>query len=162
MALLAESRSAEARSADARLGQLEDHEAIRALIAAYGPLADAGDAHGVAGLWCDDGEYAAAGYGVAKGRTAIAALIEGATHQALMAQGCAHVLTLPAITLSSDTAIAVNHSLVLRNTGEIYEIWRASANRWALEKHRSKWLVRRRDNHPLDCSAAARALLTLA
>jgi len=34
-----------------RLQALEDREAIRALIARYGPLADSGDAAGVAALW---------------------------------------------------------------------------------------------------------------
>ena len=150
------------KAPEARLAALEDREAIRALIASYGPLADAGDARGVAGLWCEDGEYAPAGYGVAKGRAAIAALIEGETHQSLMAQGCAHVLSTPAITVDGSTAVATNHSLVLRNCGDTYEVWRASANRWALEKQGGEWLVRRRDNHPLDGSAAARALLGLA
>lgn len=148
-----------AKTADARLAALEDHEAIRAVIAAYGPLADAGDAQGVAALWCADGEYAPAGYRVAKGRGEIAELIEGETHQALMARGCAHVLSSPAVALNGDEAVATNHSLVLRRKGDGHEVWRASANRWALERCDGRWLIRRRDNHQLDGTAAARALL---
>ena len=52
---------------EARLQALEDAEAIRTLIARYGPLADQGDAEGVAQLWSEDGSYAIAGFGEARG-----------------------------------------------------------------------------------------------
>lgn len=68
-----------AEDTNSRIGRLEDIEAIRNLIASYGPLADSGDAAGVAALWTEDGEYDVGGYGIAKGRMAIAALIDGST-----------------------------------------------------------------------------------
>jgi hypothetical protein len=40
-----------------RLRRAEDELAIARLMASYGPLADAGDADAVAGLWAEDGEY---------------------------------------------------------------------------------------------------------
>jgi uncharacterized protein (TIGR02246 family) len=145
----------------ARLQALEDREAIRNLIASYGPLADSGDAAGVAALWTEDGIYAVGGFGESRGRDAIAALIAGETHQRLMADGCAHLLGPVAITLDGDHATATGHSVVLRHTGSGFEVYRVSANRWALLRTSDGWRVARRDNAMLDGSAAARALLSL-
>lgn len=41
-----------------RLRRPEDELAIARLMASYGPLADAGDADAVAGLWAEDGDAA--------------------------------------------------------------------------------------------------------
>jgi uncharacterized protein (TIGR02246 family) len=145
----------------ARLQALEDREAIRNLIASYGPLADSGDAAGVAALWTEDGIYAVGGFGESRGRDAIAALIAGETHQRLMADGCTHLLGPVAITLDGDHATATGHSVVLRHIGSGFEVYRVSANRWALLRTSDGWRVARRDNAMLDGSAAARALLSL-
>ena len=142
-----------------RVQALEDREAIRALIASYGPLADSGDAAGVAALWTPDGVYAVGGMGEASGRDAIAALIEGPLHQGLMADGCAHVLGPVAIQLETDRATATGHSVVFRRAGDGFEAWRASANRWALVRTETGWLVERRDNRVLDGAEAARCLI---
>jgi uncharacterized protein (TIGR02246 family) len=142
-----------------RLQALEDREAVRELIASYGPLADAGDAHGVAALFTEDGVYAVGGMGEAAGRAAIAALIEGDTHQHLLADGCAHLLGPVAIELSGDTAIARGHSLVIRHVDGRFEIYRAAANLWQLIRTPDGWRVKRRDNALLNGAAAARALL---
>lgn len=144
---------------EGRLQALEDRAAIADLIAAYGPLADNGDATGVAASWSEDGCYDVGGFGVAEGRAAIAALIESETHQALLAQGCAHMLSPHHITLSGDSAEAVGYSVVFRRSGDGYEAWRVSANRWQLVRTAAGWRVSRRINRPLDGSADARALL---
>ena len=146
-------------AAESRLQQLQDADAIRNLIAGYGPLADAGDAQGVAALWAEDGEYDVGGFAVARGRDQITALIDDPFHCELMAQGCAHVLSPPAIALDEDRATAVNHSLVLRREGEGYAVWRAAANRWELVRTGEGWRVARRVNRPLDGSEDARTLL---
>ena len=135
---------------EARLQALEDREAIRDLIARYGPLADSGDAAGVAALWTEDGSYAVHGFADAVGHAEIAALIDGPYHQQLMADGCAHVLGPVAIDLAGDSATARGHSLVLRWTGSQFEVRRVAANRWELV---------RRENALLQGAAAARALL---
>lgn len=144
----------------ARLRALEDREAVRSLIASYGPLADSGDAEGVAALWTEDGVYAVGGMGEATGRQAIAALINGPVHRGLMAQGCAHILGPVTIQLEGDTATASGHSLVVRCVDEMFEVYRVSANRWDLVRGVSGWRVRRRENRLLDGSEAARALLS--
>lgn len=151
-----------ADSAAARLQALEDREAIRDLIARYGPRADSGDAAGVAALFAADGVYAVGGMGEARGHAAIAALIEGPEHRALMARGCAHVLGAPAIELDGDRATARCHSVVLARAGQGWEPVRVSANRWLLQRSPAGWRVTRRDNALLDGSEAARVLLASA
>lgn len=145
----------------ARLQRLEDLEDIRALIAQYGPLADSGEAQALSELWCEGGEYEVVGYAAARGRKAIAGLIEGADHQALMADGCAHLLGPVAIELDGDRATARGHSVVLRHTAGGFEVFRVSANRWALERRGEGWRVVHRANALLDGQEAARLLLTL-
>lgn len=148
-------------SLDQRLQNLEDREAIRDLIARYGPLADRGDAAGVAALWTPEGRYSITGFGDATGHCEIAALIEGATHQQLMAGGCAHLLGPVAVDLRGDQAIAVGHSVVLRWTGAQFEAARVSANRWELVRTDKGWRVALRENALLTGEDAARALLDL-
>lgn len=143
-----------------RLRTLEDREAIRDLIARYGPLADAGDPQAVAALWSEDGSYTVGGMGEARGRSAIAALISGPMHQSLLDDGCAHVLTSPAIDLAGDSAVARCHSVVFRHEDGEWAAVRVSANRWELARTSAGWRVVRRENALLDGAAAARALLS--
>ena len=100
------------------------------------------------------------GFAAAVGREAVAGLIAGPVHQQLLADGCAHVLGPVAIDLAGDTAKARGHSVVLRWTGERFEVHRVSANRWELVRGAEGWQVTRRDNALLQGNAAARALLT--
>ena len=143
----------------ARVRALEDREAIRDLIAAYGPAADRGDSAGAAALWQEEGRYDVGGYGISQGRAAIAALMEGDTHQGLIAGGVAHVLSPPRITLDGDRATAVGYSCVFRRTGDAFEAYRIAANRWTLSRGAEGWRVDERINRLLDGDAAARALL---
>ena len=138
---------------ESRIRRLEDIEAIRNLIASYGPMADSGDAEGVAALWSENGSYDVGGFGVSTGRQAIAALITGETHKGLMAQGCAHVMSPHHITLDGAKAVATGYSTVFRKNGEAYEAWRVSANRWELARQSDgSWLVDLRINRPVDGS----------
>lgn len=146
-----------------RLLALEDREAIRDLIASYGPLADTGDAQALAALWTDDGVYEVVGFAQARGHAAIAALIEGPVHQALLNDGCAHVLGPVAVTLQGDTAVARGHSIVFRKGADGFEAHRVSANRWTLVRTADAdgmgWRVAHRANALLDGAATARILL---
>jgi ketosteroid isomerase-like protein len=144
---------------EARLRAVEDREAIRDLIASYGPLADSGNAEAVAELWIEDGSYVVGGIAEAKGGAAIAALLTSETHRALMADGCAHMLGPVVIDLEGDRAVARGHSAVFRNGATGFEVWRVSANRWELVRTADGWRVERRFNAPLDGSYAAQALL---
>ena len=148
----------------ARLQRLEDLEAIRALIANYGPLADSGKAQALAQLWSEGGEYEVVGFASAKGHEAIAGMIDGPVHRGLMADGCAHLLGPVAIDLDGDRAIARGHSVVMRHvagkSAGRFEVHRVSANRWMLERRSDGWRVVHRANALLDGQEAARVLLT--
>ncbi|MEC3948233.1 nuclear transport factor 2 family protein [Sphingobium sp. HWE2-09] len=143
----------------ARLAVLEDREAIRGLIARYGPLADAGDCAGAAALWTEDGIYDVGGFGIYRGRPAIQALLEGESHQALIHGGAAHLLSPPVITLDGDRATAQSYSVVFRKVGESWQAHRVSSNGWDLIRTKEGWRVARRVNRLLDGSADARALI---
>lgn len=144
---------------ESRLAELEDREAIRNLIARYGPLADSGNAAAIAAMWCEDGVYEVGGYGEHTGHDAIAALFTAGTHLELMRGGCAHILGPLHISIDGPQAVAVGHSCVFRHTASGFEAWRVSANRWELLKAGGRWRVGRRSNRPLDGSEAARLLL---
>ncbi len=148
-------------TSEARLRALEDREAIREIIARYGPLADSGNAVAVAALWTSDGVYAVDGFPEARGHAAIAALIEGLVHQDLMARGCAHLLGSPTITLSGDQAEALCHCVVFRKGRDGWHAVRVAANRWQLVRTAEGWRARRRDNALLDGRDAARALFAV-
>jgi len=144
----------------ARLQTLEDREAIRDLIARYGPLADAGEADALASLWTEGGVYDVVGFATAKGHAKIAALIDGPAHRALLADGCAHLLGPVAIDLDGDEAVARGHSVVFRHGPGGFTAFRVAANRWTLERRFEGWRVVHRANALLDGEEAARTLLT--
>ncbi|MDE2597553.1 MAG: nuclear transport factor 2 family protein [Sphingomonadales bacterium] len=152
-------QTGELRALSARLALLEDREAIRDLIATYGPLADCGDSAALARLWTEDGEYEVVGFATAYGQAEIAALIEADYHRALMADGCAHLLGPVAVEVSGDTALARGHSVVFRHSPEGFAAHRVAANRWELVRTEQGWRARRRSNALLDGAAAARVLL---
>jgi len=143
----------------ARLTALEDREAVRELIARYGPLADCGDARALAELWTEDGEYVVTGFATARGHSEIAALIDGPVHRQLMADGCAHILGPAVVTVVGDAATARCHSLVLRHEAGSFVVHRVSANRWTFRRTPQGWRAVRRENALLDGTEAARALL---
>lgn len=144
----------------ARLQALEDREAIRELVAQYGPLADCGDAQALAALWCEDGAYEVVGFATARGHAEIAALIDGPVHRQLMADGCAHVLGPLTVRVDGDRASARGHSVVFRHGAGGFEAYRVSANRWTLVRTGQGWRVAHRANALLDGDEAARILLS--
>lgn len=145
---------------EARLRRLEDLEAIRELIARYGPLADAGDIEDMAELFLPDGRYSIAGFAEAQGREAISALLDTPSHRQLMQDGCAHLLGPVTITLKGDSATAAGHSIVFRHRDSEFAVFRVAANRWHLQRATDgQWVVARRENALLDGSEAARQLL---
>jgi uncharacterized protein (TIGR02246 family) len=140
---------------------LEDHLEILNLVAAYGPLVDAGDADGTAELWTQDGTYDVDS-GCYEGRSGIAAMVRSAPHQRLLERGCAHVTTPPAVAVDGDAAVAVTHSqLVVRSSSGGFDVVRATAHRWELVCGADGWRVHRRTSRLLGGDAAARDLLAL-
>lgn len=143
----------------ARVRELEDREAIRNVIAAYGPAVDRGDSAGAARLFTDDGAYDVGGYGVHKGREAIEALFEAETHQGLIMNGAAHFLSPMRIDLNGDVATATGYSAVFTWADGAFKAHRIAANRWDMERVGGAWRVKLRVNRLLDGAEEARALL---
>jgi hypothetical protein len=141
-----------------RVQRLDDQAAIYQLIANYGPAADSGWSEMAAALWTDDGIYDAQ-VGAWQGREAIAGMISGPTHQGYIHEGCAHVLTMPYITVDGDAAVATCYGQLFRNDGENFRIWRVTATRWELVREADGWHIANRVNKLLDGDAEARALL---
>jgi len=145
----------------ARVLELEDREAIRNLIASYGPAVDNGDTARAGQTWSAEGQYDIDGFGVVEGPTAIAALLDGPNHQDLIAGGAAHVLSPVEIVLAGDEATAVGYSCVFRWAGEGFEAFRIAANRWTLARTDGGWRIETRVNRLLNGAAQARAILGL-
>lgn len=138
---------------------MEDREAIRDLIARYGPLVDSGRVAEAAALWAEDGVYEVGGYGEYVGPAAICELLEGPDHQGLIARGAAHVLSPPVIALDGDRAVAQTYSVVFRRAETSWEAYRVAANEWQLRRTAEGWRVQRRINRLLDGAAEARELI---
>lgn len=143
---------------EARLRVLEDEREIARLIAAYGPLVDAGAADEVAALWTDDGVYDVDEVYL-EGVDAIARMVKSGAHQAWIRGGCAHVVGPPRITLDGDEAVAVCHSLMIVHTDGGFVVRRATANHWQLRRTDRGWRATIRTNRVLDGRAESPALL---
>lgn len=134
---------------ESRLRRLEDEREIAQLIAAYGPLVDAGAADEVADLWTAGGIYDVDEVYL-EGREQLAAMVRSRPHQAWIQGGCAHFVGPARITVDGDTAVAVCHSLMVVRQDEEFVVRRATANHWWLVRTDSGWRAERRTNRVLD------------
>ena len=146
---------------DARIRQIEDELAIRRVILAYGPAADAGMAERAASIWLDEGIYDWDTQQTPhEGRAAVAAMLQSDAHRNVIGGGAAHFAGPPLIELDGDRATALSYSMVLRrdsDTGRFY-LWRLSAAHWELERVHDGWRVRRRTHRLLDDTGSGRDL----
>jgi hypothetical protein len=135
-----------------------DELAITRLIASYGPTVDSTvdetATRRVVELWAEDGVYDIAGYGELAGRQAIASVF-GQDHYELVGAGIAHLMGVPVVAVSGDTAIALNHSVVFYRGEHGFEPRRVGINRWELARTEGRWSVTRRINRLLDGSEDA-------
>jgi hypothetical protein len=143
-----------------RLQRVEDELAIRKVVLSYGPAADAGETNRAGALWADDGEYDwDTSTPPLAGPDAVAAMLAGKQHQALIAHGVAHFAGPPLIEVDGDTATALSYSFVLRRDDDqrVY-VWRLGAARWEFTRVDGSWRIRRRTHRQLDESGAGREL----
>jgi hypothetical protein len=96
---------------------------------------------------------------VIDGSSAIAEMVRGEHHQALIRSGAAHVLGAPLVRVDGDRAVATCYSNVFRVVDGGFEVWRTAANRWELERTVDGWRTTRRTTRLLDGSDEARELL---
>jgi hypothetical protein len=148
---------------EAEVQRLRDCEDIRQILARYGPLADSADTAErrlTAGkLFADSGVYDLGKDWKAVGPADVGELLNNPEHLDLVANGSAHVMGLPYITLDGDHASALSYSQVYRYRDGAFSVWRVSINYWECARIRGIWKVVHRTNRLLDGSNAARDLL---
>ncbi|WP_132992942.1 nuclear transport factor 2 family protein [Gordonia zhaorongruii] len=156
----------------ARVRRLEDERDIARLIASYGPLVDAGEAHAASMLWADDGVYDVEGW-LMTSRDDVRAMVESRPHRGLIGRGCVHFHSPAVIHVDGDEATAVCETLLVvrRNgpagdTGQAeYSVQRAGATDFTLRRDADSahgWVISRRTTRLLDGSPEAAALLSRA
>lgn len=156
---------------EARLAALEqevqhlrDQMAIAKVIASYGPLADTATDEqrrlNAGALFDEQGVYNLAEDLEGVGPAGVAGLLAGDSHIGLMADGCAHVMSAPAIQIDGDHATAVFHSRVYRHQDGSFIVWRVSANRLHFVRSPGGWKIKDRRTRLLDGSEEARAILS--
>ena len=137
---------------------LEDEREIIRLISSYGPAVDSGQSEVAAAIWTETGVYDT-DTTVWRGRAEIAAMIEGAGHQQLIAEGAAHVVGVPHIRVNGHRAVATCYSRVFRYVDGSFEVWRVAVNRWELVRTPEGWRTAYRTNRLINGSDEARELL---
>lgn len=141
-----------------RLQALEDVQEITRLLGTYGALADAGRAEEVADIWEQEGVYDNDEIRMI-GQEQLVAMIRSAAHQGWITGGCAHFNGPAAVTVDGDTAIAVNHSLMVVHQDGQFVVRRATAHHWQLRRGTDGWHASVRTARILDGRPESRALL---
>ena len=123
---------------------------------------DSGSAEATASLWTEEGLFDAVGAVTMQGRQEIVNMVNGPGHQALILNGCGHVLTPPHIVVDGDTAEGRSYALNIRWDAEHERFWvaRVSANTWKWVRTTEGWRVAERVNANLDGTPEHRAMLT--
>ena len=142
-----------------RVRLLEDRLAIQQLISSWGPAVDTGNSDAAASLFTEDC-ILESDLSYLIGPAAIAAMVLGEGHQALIRDGSAHVPTTAIVNVDADTATATGYTRVYRHTPDGYEVWRVSANNWEFRRTADGWKVVRRTAQIIDDSGKANELLS--
>nr|WP_246415770.1 nuclear transport factor 2 family protein [Novosphingobium taihuense] len=138
---------------------MEDWHAIYQLVASYGPAVDGLSREGLEALWSADGTYETEHH-VFESAVEVGAIVDDPMHLGFVEPGCAHVMSLPLITLAGDVAVATNYSRVYVCTGDGWRVARVASNRWELSREDGGcWKVVRRINRLMNGSEASRSLL---
>ena len=144
-----------------RVRLLEDKLAIQQLITAWGPAVDTGNSDAAASLFTDDCVLESdLSYLVSP--AAVAAMVLGEGHQALIRDGSAHIAATALVKVEGDDATAVGYTRVYHHTPDGYEVWRVSANNWELRRTPDGWKVVRRTAQIIDDTGKANELLSRA
>lgn len=144
-----------------RVQLLEDQIALFASMSTYGPAVDSLSLDEATAIWTEDGVYDTGGPEPFVGRGAIADMLDhgGGVHRELVAKGAAHVLSMPLVKITGDTAVGLAYHHTCVRDGDGHKIWRQLASRWDWVRRPDGWKVRRRTQRLLDGSDDARRLL---
>jgi ketosteroid isomerase-like protein len=139
------------KTIEERLQALEDHEAIRQVLAGYGYSVDGLNYESVADFYAEDGRYLVDDKLDFSGRDRVAAITRDAGHRALVAGGVAHVALPPYIVVEGDEAAATCHTMIPRKGEDGYYIWRLSASRLELAREADgQWRIVKRQTWAQD------------
>jgi hypothetical protein len=141
-----------------RVELLEDKLELYRIVSSYGPAMDTGSGDAAGSLWAEDGVYEFDASQV-KGPAGIAAMAESAGMRSQFEQGSAHVLSMPILRVTGDTAQATGYSRVYLHSEDGYDIWRVSANHWEFVRTTDGWRVSRRSIRVIDGGPEARQIL---
>ena len=145
---------------ESRLSLVEDQLALYQSVSAYGPAVDSLQSQMAAALWTEDGVYDIGDPAFdAQGREAIAELFEADYHRQLVAQGCAHTMTLPHIVIRGDTALGLGYHRLFTQTDGQYQLLRLSVSRWEWRKTPEGWRTTKRSHRLLGEDGEGRVLL---
>jgi ketosteroid isomerase-like protein len=134
-----------------RLQRLEDHEAIRQVLAGYGYSVDGLNYDSVADFYTENGRYMVDDTLDFQGRERVASITKDAGHRALVAGGVAHVALPPYIVVEGDEAAATCHTMIPRKGEDGYYIWRLSASRLDLVREADgQWRIAKRQTWSQD------------
>lgn len=147
------------KSVEDRLQHVEDMLEIYQLVSRYGPSVDSGSSAAAGELWTETGTYEVPGVGVFEGSKGVENMLEGSIHQTLMANGCAHVMAMPTVTIDGDTAVANGYCFLFTHNDAAFGVARLSATRWEMVRTGKGWRIQRRINELLDGREAPRELL---
>ncbi len=111
-----------------KVSRLEDRAAIFQLMASYGPAVDSLNGKAVAALWMPDGAYHSDAL-VFACQDGLTELVQSDFHQQVVKAGSAHIVSLPHLEISGDTAVATNYTILAVCQADQHQIARASANR---------------------------------
>jgi ketosteroid isomerase-like protein len=139
------------KTIEERLQRLEDHEAIRQVLAGYGYSVDGLNYDSVADFYTENGEYKVDDVLDFQGRDRVASITNDAGHRALVAGGVAHVALPPYIVVDGDQAAATCHTMIPRKCEDGYYIWRLSASRLELVRETDgQWRIASRQTWSQD------------
>jgi len=143
-----------------RLSAVEDQLALYQSVSAYGPAVDSLQNQMASELWTEDGVYDVGDPRFdASGREAIKGLFDADYHQQLVAQGCAHTMTMPHVVVSADVALGLGYHRLFTHEAEGYQLFRLSVSRWEWRRTNAGWLTTRRVHRLLSDNGVGRDLL---
>jgi ketosteroid isomerase-like protein len=143
-----------------RLQLVEDERAIHRTLVRYGFAVDSGDGEATADLYTDDCviEVDFGGGAAFHGRDGARGLVDNETHQSLL-PNCAHLIGPLSIVVDGDRATAIGYAMVVKRSGDTFDIWREGCGRWELARVEGAWRISHRTSIAVG-SAAAQALLS--
>ena len=158
-----------------RIRILEDRFEIYNLIASHPISADTAAKAHIRSMYDEDGIMDLGGTKSAAGNENISNMSQRQAHQDAIAAGIAHLVGLPYVEISGDTAVVTSYLQVItphptadpvdvpaHGTSPGYRIHRVGANRWELLRTQTGWKIKRRSYRSLDGTQPALDILNQA